>query len=211
MEKLFFAHHSGSRSRSPFGTQSGTPGNDLKSKGGGAPGDRASGSSQPKNSESFSFQFDAGRTLQASLAQRIILARNAASKREDHYKHVLRDGGCRGTGRACDNDAQFGGGANVDPVRAGGSDQAELRERSQDLPVEHRAVADSDRHDRAPQPLDQLVAIRRNLGVDGNLRRSLEARKLAGFLKGTVDVIAHNNLNHLLFHPLVKSSLPAHS
>ena len=211
MEKLFFAYQSGSRGRGPLGNQGRAPGNDLKSKGGGAPGDRASGSSQPKNSESFSFQFDAGRSLPASPAQRMIRARNPARKRENHSKHVLRHGGCRGAGCDCDNDAQFGGGANVDPVRAGGSDQAELRERSQNLPVEHRPVADSDRHSCALQPLEQLVVIRRNLGVDGNLRRSLEARKLAGFLKGTVDVVAYNNLNHRLFQPLVKSSLPAHS
>src|SRR5437667_10892179 len=132
MEKLFFAHHSGSRSRGPFGTQSGTPGDDPKSKGGGAPGDCASGSSQPKNSESFSLQFDASGSLPASLAKRIIRARNASRKSENHSKHVLRHGGCRGAGCACDNDAQFGGGANVDPVRAGGSEQPQLRERSQD-------------------------------------------------------------------------------
>ncbi len=123
VKKLVFVYHCCFRSRGSLRSERRAPGNDLKSKDGGALGHRASGSSQPENSKSFSFKFHSGRTIPAPFAQGMIQLTNAASKRKNHSKNVLRNRAGRSAGRCRNDNAQLGRGLDIDPVRARVSDQ----------------------------------------------------------------------------------------
>jgi len=96
---------------------------------------------------------------------------------------------------------------DVDAVRARVSDQPELRQRSQDLPVKHGAVANGNRHLCRAQALEQRVAIRRNFAMDLEIRGAVETKKFAGFLKRAVHVVAYNDLDQFYFQPPVRSSI----